>query len=105
LHSIRGRQLFGGFVLDHHALVHDHIEALPGDMLALVADVHHQLSNDPVAPSSELVLECTGVHALAQAITIVVVHREEAADDRMHSLGLEELATHTVNLTRKPPGT
>jgi hypothetical protein len=89
LHSISPRQFFRRFVFDDHAVVDDHVEALSGDMPALVMDVDHQLANDDVAPVAELTCERTGINALAQAVPLVVVYGKEAADDGMDAVGLE----------------
>ena len=49
-------QAVAGLELDHHALVHDHVEAQLADRARLVAHLDAVLARDRVAPVAQLVL-------------------------------------------------
>src|SRR5687768_1212605 len=74
-------QFVRGLRLDDEAAVHDHVEALAGELLTLVRHTDGDFACDRVAAREELALEGHDVDVLEEAEAERVVDVEECADD------------------------
>jgi hypothetical protein len=81
-------------VFNDHPVIDDHVEPLAGDVSAVIADVHDQLTYDDVPAVAKLVLESTRVNRFAQTKSEVVVDGEKPTHNRPDSFRLEKLALH-----------
>ena len=86
-----GRQLSGGLDLEDHLVVDHHVEALPADRFALVADANPYLPRDIMATADELALQCRSVDRFEQPEPELVGNLVKRAYDRSRKCLVEKI--------------
>jgi len=83
-----------GLHFHNQTIVHDHVEALMSEYLALVSNENSKLPCYPVPSGKELALQRHHVEGLEKAVSKSVVNLKEHPDDRMREVFIDECGPH-----------